>query len=299
MVLNRQTYNTLNIGFSAAFQKGFEETPVQYEKIATVVSSSTKEQTYGWIGKLQSMREWIGERTVQNLSLSDYSIKNKSFETTVGVDRDDIEDDTYGIYGPIFMDLGQCARQHPNKLVFDALKGGFENRCFDGKTFFATDHPNGEGKTYSNRGTKKLTAESYQEARSMMMNLKDEQGNPLGLVPNVLVVSPSNEGEALRILKAEQIEGTSNIYKDTAELLVEPELGGEDTDEAWYLLCTRRPLKPIIFQERKKAEFTSLIKPDDEHVFMEKQYLYGVDSRCNVGYGFPQMAFGSDGKTAG
>ena len=28
---------------------------------------------------------------------------------------------------------------------------------------------------------------------------------------------------------------------------------------------------------------------------MKKQYLYGADSRGNAGFGFWQMAFGSDG----
>ena len=44
------------------------------------------------------MREWIGDREIQNLSASDYTIKNKDYELTVGVDRNDIEDDTLGIY---------------------------------------------------------------------------------------------------------------------------------------------------------------------------------------------------------
>lgn len=303
MVLNRQTYNSLNIGFSAAFAKGFENAPIQFEKIATIVPSATKEQGYGWIGRLPSMREWIGERVVQNMSLSDYSIKNISYERTIGVDRDDIDDDTYGTYAPAFTDLGECAKRHPNSLIFKAVKDGFKSKCFDGKPFFSTDHPNGEKngekKVYSNRGTEKLTAASYQKARAQIMNLKDENGESLGLVPDLLMVTPANESEALHILKADQIEGTTNVYKDTAELMVEPELAGEGFDEAWYLLCTKRPLKPFIYQERKKAEFTTLTNTTDSNVFMEKQYLYGVDSRGNVGYGFPQMAFGSDGTTAG
>ena len=36
----------------------------------------------------------------------------------------------------------------------------------------------------------------------------------------------------------------------------------------------------------------------DENVFMKKQFLYGADSRGNAGFGFWQMAFGSDGTGA-
>lgn len=61
----------------------------------------------------------------------------------------------------------------------------------------------------------------------------------------------------------------------------------------WYLLCTRRPLRPIIFQEREAFDFVALDRPTDQNVFMKDELLYGVDGRCNVGYGFWQMALGS------
>lgn len=61
----------------------------------------------------------------------------------------------------------------------------------------------------------------------------------------------------------------------------------------WYLLCTKRPLKPLIYQERRPFDFTSLDKPNDENVFMRDELLYGVDGRANVGFGFWQMAVGS------
>jgi len=108
------------------------------------------------------------------------------------------------------------------------------------------------------------------------------------------VVAPGNEETGRQILLADQINGTTNVYKGTAELLVVPELAGADT--AWYLLCTSRPLKPLIYQERKAPRFVALDQETDDNVFMRKQYLYGVDARSNAGYGFWQMAYGSTGE---
>lgn len=62
---------------------------------------------------------------------------------------------------------------------------------------------------------------------------------------------------------------------------------------AWFLLCTNQSVKPIIYQERKPATFTTKDKQTDDNVFNERRYIYGSDMRCNVGYGFPQMAWGS------
>ncbi|MBU1611246.1 MAG: Mu-like prophage major head subunit gpT family protein, partial [Proteobacteria bacterium] len=61
----------------------------------------------------------------------------------------------------------------------------------------------------------------------------------------------------------------------------------------WYLMDTSRMVKPIIFQKRKDYKFASLNKETDENVFMRKEYIYGVDARCNVGFGLWQMAHGA------
>lgn len=61
----------------------------------------------------------------------------------------------------------------------------------------------------------------------------------------------------------------------------------------WCLLDTTRPLKPLVFQNRKPFEFVSKTALTDENVFKSKEFEYGVDSRSNVGFGFWQQAYGS------
>lgn len=61
----------------------------------------------------------------------------------------------------------------------------------------------------------------------------------------------------------------------------------------WFLMCTNEVINPIIFQERQKAQFTSLDKPTDQNVYMNKEFIYGADARCGAGYGFWQQAWGS------
>ncbi len=61
----------------------------------------------------------------------------------------------------------------------------------------------------------------------------------------------------------------------------------------WFLLDTRRALRPIIFQDRKKPKFVAKDREDDDNVFERAEFVYGVDTRCAVGFGFWQMAFGS------
>lgn len=223
MIITAPLLADLRIGFHAEFQAGIAATPVLRERIATTIRSTTGENRYGWMKALPGMREWIGPRTVDNLSEAAYAIVNRAFEKTVGVRRPDIEDGNLGQYAAAFRLLGEAAAALPETLVWDLLKAGFTTDCWDGQYFFDTDHP---------------------------------------------------------VLLA---DGTAGTFANTD--------GGSGT--AWFLAVTRRAIRPVIYQERKAVEFTVKNRPDDDNVFWENQVVYGADMRCNVGYGLPQLCWGS------
>ena len=295
MVINPQTLRGIYVGFNTVFNKALAEAQPLYTEIASVVPSTTDTETYAWLGDIPSMREWVGDREIQNLTASGYTIKNKSFELTEGVNRDDVEDDRLGIYNARIQDLSQSAAAHPDELVFDLLANGFAEKCFDSKPFFSNAHEI-NGKAVSNMSHDKLSLDAYIKARTRMMSLTNSKGRPLALVPDKLVVPPALEKDARDILVADFVNGTRNTMQGTAKLLVAPRLAGHDS--SWFLLCTSRPVKPLIYQQRKKAKLVSLFSETDPNVFMKKQFLYGVESRGNASFGFWQMAFGSDGTGA-
>lgn len=64
--------------------------------------------------------------------------------------------------------------------------------------------------------------------------------------------------------------------------------------EAWFLLDCSRAMKPLIWQER--LPFDQLVKLDneeDQNVFMNDEYIYGIRGRGNAGYGLWQLAYAS------
>jgi phage major head subunit gpT-like protein len=294
MIINQANLSSLYKGFSAIFREAFETAPSLYQRIATEVPSTSRQEEYNWLGRVPRMREWLGERVIQNLSAYSYTIKNRDWEATVAVDRNDVEDDAVGIYTPMVRTLADAAATHPDEMVFDLLAGGFANICYDGRPFFDTAHPAGDEAAQPNKGTAALTVDSYAAARAQMMSLVDEHGKPLNVVPDLLIVPPQLEKAALQILRADLTDGgNSNVYRNTADLVVAPFLAG--SPDAWYLLDTKKPVKPFIFQRRKPPVFVSKDQPEDEGVFMKKEFLFGVDSRDNAGYGLWQLAYASDG----
>ncbi|GAB7078760.1 Mu-like prophage major head subunit gpT family protein [Megalodesulfovibrio paquesii] len=141
MLINRQNLSALTTGFKVIFNNAFAGAPSDYEKIAMTVPSSTAQEVYPWLGNLTSFRKWVGDRVVQNFKEHKMTIVNEPFENTIGVKRTEIEDDQYGVYNPLFQQLGYDAKTHPDELVWGLLKQGFETPCYDGQYFFDTDHP--------------------------------------------------------------------------------------------------------------------------------------------------------------
>ena len=227
-IVNSATLNAIRTGFRKNFQDGQTRGEPMYTAIATVVKSNTKSNTYGWLGQWPKFREWIGDRTLKSMKEHAYTITNKDFESTVAVDRNDIEDDNLGVYAPFMEEMGYAASVFPDELVFPLLTAGFTTTCHDGQYFFDTDHP---------------------------VNAEVDGSGADTSVSNAII-------------------------------------DGAYTGDAWYIMDTSRSLKPIIFQDRKGMQFVSMDNPQDEDVFMRKQFRYGVDTRCNVGYGFWQMAVG-------
>lgn len=297
MLINASNLDLVYRGFRTVYNESFEAAPSYYDRVAMTVSSSTRSEDYGWLGQYPKMREWIGDRVLKGLTTHGFTIKNRDFESTIEVDRNDIADDRVGIFKPLFAEMGRTARLHPDELVFSLLKSGFGTRCFDGQYFFDADHPGidaetGEEISISNMqagageawylldtsraikpiiwqerekydfqsitdpkdynvfmkrkfiygvnarvncgfglwhlafGSKAtLDAVNYAAARQAMSKFTGDQGNLLGIRPTLLVVPPALEQQARQLLMAEEIAGTSNIWKGSIDFAVVPMLG--------------------------------------------------------------------------
>ncbi|HHP0485795.1 TPA: Mu-like prophage major head subunit gpT family protein [Vibrio harveyi] len=144
MITSGANLSILYTAVKANFQQGRDMYTPMWEKVATLVPSTTSTETYAWLGEFTRLREWIGERQVNRMKSHGYTLANKKFEGTEGIPRDYVEDDIYGVMMPKFQDMGYAAATHPDEMVFALLAAGFTTKCYDGQFFFDTDHPVGE-----------------------------------------------------------------------------------------------------------------------------------------------------------
>lgn len=161
MIINRANLEILFNAYNARFRRGIElrQARVMWPSVAMEVPSGTAEEKYGWLGSFPSLRQWFGERVVENLRQHDYAIRNKDFELTIAVPANDIADDQYNVYGTMFEHMGQSVMAHPDQLVFGLLKDAFTSDGgvgYDGQPLIDSDHPvigsDGMSRSVSNSG---------------------------------------------------------------------------------------------------------------------------------------------------
>ncbi len=284
------------------YQAAYDSAKTWYEQVATKVPSAGRENRYAWMKLIPRLREWVGERKFNNLTARAYTLANKDYEDSIAIDRNDFDDNNLGVYKPAATALGDQAKRWPDDLVATALQAGTTALCYDGQPFFSASHPvdsdDSSLGTFSNLRTgTALTPANYSAERARMAAYVGEDNRPMGVMANLLVVPPALETTARQILQAEYIAPVaalggnaasimqSNVMRGTAELLVVPELGNEPG--VWYLADTRKPIKGLIFQERKAPEFAQQTESNSESVFLHKEYRFGVDARGNAGYSLP------------
>lgn len=294
MIISPSALASLFTGWKSVFNAGFTGADARFSEVSMTVPSATAENAYGWLGQLPRLREWLGPRHIKSLAAHAYKIKNRKFELTVSVPRDSIEDDTVGVFTPLFSEMGRTSATHPDEMLFGLLKSGFNEVCYDGQNFFDADHPGavvdgapvsisnlqaGAGEPWflldtsrairpliwqtrtdykltalTNDGDENvffkdeyvygvrarvnagfglwqlafgskatLNAENYALARAAMAAMKGDEGTPLGIKPDTLVVGPALEEAALQLLNAERTaDDASNVWKGTAKLIISP-----------------------------------------------------------------------------
>jgi phage major head subunit gpT-like protein len=312
MELTRSNLEQFFQSVDFAFRDAQQTVPTFWKTIAKQVPSKTEKNVYPWMGEIPGLREWFGERVVNNVATRDYSLTNKHYEDTVGLDRVKLEDDTYGFFTDIVGALGKRVAEFVDEKVSSTLEAGTSTLCWDGQYFFDTDHPvdpdDSSKGTFSNllKGAGySLAADpkaAFSAARKAMMKFTRDDGKPLGVVGNILMVPPDLEDAALVAVESDLISqkqlnvagsenvsnaAVSNVYKGKATVIVNPWLS--DTDD-WYLFCTTRGIMPMLYQLRQPANFVPRVDPSSDNVFRQKRYEWGVDLRAAFGYTFPQLA---------
>lgn len=265
-----------------------------YPRVCNVIPSDGYDEAYGMLGNMPGMQEWLGDRKFKELRAATFTIANKHWESSLLIKKTDIADDRMGMYGPLMEQLGTEAAYHPDELFFLALIAGETAACFDGQTFFDTDHAWGDSGTHDNdltataaTGTAPTAAEfrtAFHAARTKMLTYKNDQGKLLnrptiGSMNKLMaIVPPEMELAAYEGLTAALTGGgDTNIVIDRPQIVVSPYLTNADR---FYLLNLEGALRPFVFQAREALSRGMNGLNDIE----TKDVKFMTEARYNLGY---------------
>ncbi len=279
----------LTKSYSGLFNQSKDAHVSTWPKVATRVGSTGRTNMYGWLGEHPQFREFLGERKVEQVTGSSYELKNKKFESTIALQRDDVEDNQLDSYEARVRAMGEAAAEHPDELIFGALAAGTSELCYDDQYFFDTDHSvngasvsnitTGAGDPWFLLDTRRflkplllqvraeyefkvlddterafmrdevlmgskgrvvagyghwrqafmseatLDSAGFTAARLAMESFQTDRGRPAKVMPNVIVVGPSNRSAAEELFLTDRLAGgATNPLKGAVEILVSPYL---------------------------------------------------------------------------
>lgn len=308
MSLTAARLNAIYLGFNTAFKEGLQGEASPLADLALETNSTAEKEAYEWLNTIGGLTEFTGEGKFDDLSTSGYEIRNREYQRGVSVKAIDISRDREGVYKPSFQMLGARANSHKDELIGELLIGGFSQKDYTGKNFFDTEKkhaPNITGgraaaPTFSNKGTKKISAANFEAG---LLNIKarlDREGKPLRLGRKLkLIVGTSAWADAREIVGVDTLAGGGkNPNYLAAELVLMPEIDVSGNPHAWFLVDVGMPLKAIIFQNEVPVRLESQTDPNSDTVFDKKLYRYQAYGSRGAGYGLPQLAYGSTGADA-
>jgi len=275
------------------FNKSFHEAPMpKYEPVITRVPSNAASETYGWLGAVPQLREWLGEKKVKYMKDYSYTITNKDWEATIAIDRNELEDDQAGIIKPRVQDLAFRAKVFPNKLVSDLVVNGTTNLAYDAAAFFSNRATN-DNLLAGTGTTEAQILVDLAAARAAMMAFVDDWGDALEFEPDTIICPPALEITFVKIMESTTFitasaAGVKNFWSSHIKNIIS-DARLSDADD-WYYVASGYPLKPFIYQERKAPKLVAQDKDTDDNAFMRKKYLYSAETRGDAGYGYYEMA---------
>lgn len=281
-------FEDLKVVYTDAFNSHKESAVL--DSIAMIVPSTSAVTQHGWLNQIPRMREWVGDRNVNNIESDKLKITNRRYENTVEMPRDDIEDDNHGLYRNLATMIGMEAAIHPDKLVVDELTDGTTTNWVDDVAFFIGSRTYGAN-VIDNTVTGALSQSTLETAIDQMGSFLGHSDDPLGVMPFALLYGPSNRVNAFNLLKndfaAQEANGGSATDRTQGQnpnkgivIPVESKrlVGSQSSD--WYLLGEIAGIRGLAYQQRVVAEFqASRLQLDSDFLFNTDKFQFGVRAR--------------------
>ena len=253
-----------------------------------------------------------------------YMIWNAEYDAGISFKRSVFQDDQYGILMKKISDLAVEGKRMPMELAFNVINYGaatYGQTGYavgqDGQPLFSASHPGKvdlvptDTQSNTNGAVTALTIDNLYAALAAMKTIYDNQGRPMWIEGDTLLIPPALGMVARQILHSTLLFAVAPRSGDTAtptkniptanifnvedvnapiKTIVESPYISSTT--AWDVVCTSRAAKAVTLQERMPPELTVKMDPNSSDlVFLNNMYYASIFARWGAAPGDWHMIY--------
>jgi phage major head subunit gpT-like protein len=302
-----------------------------WDKLMSVRQSTAGSELYFWLLETARIRKegQGGNKRWEEIGATSFEIVNENSGDGLRLTKNEIEDNQLGpergaiLRGTPVLDyaaswarqVGASAAYWPQEQMFELLRVGETKKGYDGKNFFATDHPVNPFSTAAGDYANLLTgsasgaypgalpihgadldvaAANLAKAFAYVGTIRAPDGKTRNLRVKYLLVGPALQYRAMQLLgtKFLTMAGIENVLTNFG---VEAIVANELTDEpnSYYLVVESMPEEggALIFQDREPYKLTSYQPESEAELQRKKEYEWMFDGRNAVSFGHPYLIY--------
>lgn len=308
-IANTTVADRFNALFTVSSAKG------GFEQFIDVVPASTMNVEIPFAAPTGSWLRWDGPKTFASLKAYKQAITGRRYHYSIDLDRVDLAYDQSGVVGKhVGAQMSQAQGNHI-KIIADEMfiSSGAGPLAYDGVAWLHASHPMADGSTQANKTTSALSFATYDAAYQAMTSFVGHNGQPLGIVPDTLVVGPKLRKTAFDIaggnlrpvavnssnayadpggtLTPVAASAITNVFQGEIKVIVSDRLVGTQDDYA-YLMCTSLPDKPFLLVEQRAPELITQFDMNSPLRFNLDKFAWSVETECCPAAGLPFLTYG-------
>lgn len=248
-MISEQLSYALDLGIAYWFEQGFARRASLIPALFNVQNSSSSDEEAVGLGAVGT-DAWDAYENGGVVSHADFdqgykkTYTHKEYPMIMRIKRKLYEDNKYPQIFRMAMRLGDSARVKMEKSAASVFINAFTDSApyagADAVGLCSTAHPaspHNTGSTQSNEGTYSLTKANIGTVREAMMAFNDDKGNVTAVTPDLLLVPPELEDEAI-VIAGSMLDPTSannalNPQSDRFKVLVWHYLTDSN---AWFMI---------------------------------------------------------------
>lgn len=273
--------------------------------IAFMVDSDRETEDYKWPGATGGLKEWKGDRDIDNPRKFDFTIKNAKFEDTMGIPLEDLRRDKTGMLRARVGEMAMKAAQHWQKLLSLTIETNPVG--YDGQNIYSVTHDESGVNQLNILGVGEVPSSNVadvalptpEEASAFLLEMighqytftddKKEPTNGEAQSFIFMVRSPAYWGAIASAISSTNLAGgQSNVLKAAnlnlnLSVVLNPRLTAS-SDNKVRSFRTDGLLKSWIMQDEEPVT-TQLLAEGSDHEFKEDEHLFGVKATRATGPG--------------